>query len=74
MVKIIIIFILCLFLFSCTKQYKYKIVGTIKVNDTLHEAIWYTDVIMFKGDTVYYTNSDNSIVEISSPYEIYINN
>jgi hypothetical protein len=74
MVKIIIIFILCLFLYSCVKQYRYKIVGTIKINDTMHEAIWYTDTIMFKGDTVYYTNSDNSIVEINSPYEIYIIN
>lgn len=41
------------------------------VNDTLRKAIWFTDTISFKNDTAYYVNSDNSVVEIVSPYEIY---
>jgi hypothetical protein len=60
-----------LFLFGCAKQYKYEIIGSVMVNDTLREAVWYTDTISFKSDTAYYVNSDNSVVEIISPYEIY---
>lgn len=41
------------------------------VNDTLREAVWYTDTISFKSDTAYYVNSDNSVVKIISPYKIY---
>jgi hypothetical protein len=41
------------------------------VNDTLRDAVWYTDTISFNGDTAYYINSNNSVVEILSPYEIY---
>jgi hypothetical protein len=41
------------------------------VNDTLRDAIWYTDTISFKGDTAYYINSNKSIVNIVSPYIIY---
>ena len=72
MAKIIGICVTILFLFGCGKQYEYKIIGSVIVNDTLRrEAVWYTDTITFKGDTAYYVNSDNSVVEIISPYEIY---
>lgn len=73
MVKVISIFIISLLFVTCIKEYKYKIVGTVKINNTLREAIWYTDVIMFKGDTVYYINSDQSIVKIGGSYQIYKN-
>ena len=65
------IYVIILFLFSCVKQYKYKVVGSVMVNDTLRDAVWYTDTISFNGDTAYYINSNNSVVEILSPYEIY---
>ena len=73
MVKVISIFIISLLFVTCIKEYKYKIVGTVKINNTLRESIWYTDVIMFKGDTVYYINSDQSIVKIGGSYQIYKN-
>lgn len=73
MVKVISIFIISLLFVTCIKEYKYKIVGTVKINNTLREAIWYTDVIMFKEDTVYYINSDQSIVKIGGSYQIYKN-
>ena len=71
MVKIIRICVISLFLIGCTKQYKYKIVGSVMLNDTLKDAVWYTDTISFKGDTAYYINSNKSIVNIVSPYIIY---
>jgi hypothetical protein len=69
-VKIISI-CLVLFLLGCTKQYRYKIVGSVAVNDTLRNAIWYTDTISFKGDTAYYINSNGSVVNILYPYKIF---
>jgi hypothetical protein len=71
MVKIIRICIISLFLLGCTKQYKYKIVGNVMVNDTLRQAIWYTDTISFKSDTAYYVNSNRSVINIIYPYKIY---
>ena len=71
MAKIIGISVIILFLFGCGKQYEYQIIGSVMVNDTLRKAIWFTDTISFKNDTAYYVNSDNSVVEIVSPYEIY---
>lgn len=70
----IIIFIISLFLLDCSNQYKYKIIGSVIVNDTLRDAIWFTDTISFKGDTAYYFNSDNSKVTIEYPYKIFENN
>lgn len=71
MVKIIKICVVTLFLLGCVKQHKYKIVGSVLLNDTLKDAVWYTDTIRFKGDTAYYINSNKSIVNIVSPYVIY---
>jgi hypothetical protein len=41
-------------------------------------AIYYTDTFGFKDDTVYYINSDGTVVNIPKPYhinknELYIN-
>jgi len=41
------------------------------VNDTLRQAIWYTDTISFKSDTAYYVNSNRSVINIIYPYKIY---
>jgi hypothetical protein len=41
------------------------------VNDTLRDAIWFTDTISFKGDTAYYFNSNGSVVNVIYPYRIY---
>jgi hypothetical protein len=60
-----------MFLIGCIKQYKYKIIGSVIINDTLKKAIWYTDTISFKLDTVYYVNSDGSEVNINNPHKIY---
>jgi hypothetical protein len=67
----IIIFIISMFLIGCIKQYKYKIIGSVIINDTLKKAIWYTDTISFKLDTAYYVNSDGSEVNINNPHKIY---
>jgi hypothetical protein len=67
----IIIFVISLFLFGCVKQYKYKVIGNVMVNDTLRQAIWYTDTISFKSDTAYYVNSNGSVVNVIYPYRIY---
>lgn len=66
----VIILVIGLFLLGCGKQYKYKIVGSVMVNDTLRDAIWYTDTISIKNDTAYYFNSDDSKVTIVQPYKI----
>lgn len=69
--------IICLlFLTSCGfKEYKYKIekkVYTPVSNvDSKHNAIWYTDSIRFKNDTIFYNNSYGSVVQINPPYTIY---
>ena len=67
------IFVISLFLLGCSNQYKYKIIGSVMVNDTLRDAIWFTDTISFKGDTAYYFNSDNRKVTIVYPYKIFEN-
>jgi len=61
---------------SCQfKEYKYKIKGKIYIPTSganpLHDAVWFTDSIRFKNDTIFYTNSDGSIVKINPPYTIY---
>jgi hypothetical protein len=60
-----------MFLIGCGKQYKYKIIGNVLINNTLQKAIWYTDTISFKLDTAYYVNSDGSVVNINYPCKIY---
>lgn len=72
--KFSLIALISLLLFSCErKNYRYEIHGNIylKTNEgkyVKHPAIWITDTISFDGDTIYYENSDGSIVRIMPPY------
>lgn len=72
--KFSLIAIISLLLFSCErKNYKYEIHGNIYIKTdegqyVKHPAIWITDTISFDGDTIYYENSDGSIVRIMPPY------
>ena len=53
-------------LFSCRKDFKYKI-----HNPNIHKpngAIFYTDTIEFDGDSIGYHNSDGSYVLISNTF------
>ena len=60
---------------SCIPDnYKYRIVGKVKTKDGLKNAVWHSDTLAFDYDTVYYKNSDGSVVRISPPYEIEILN
>lgn len=75
MKKVIYLSILIL-LASCeTNDYKYKIKGKVYIptsgTNPLHDAVWFTDSIRFKNDTIFYTNSDGSVVQINPPYTIY---
>jgi hypothetical protein len=72
MKKIISIFALSILLIGCKKDYKYEIRGKVYIptsgTNPMHDAIWYTDTISFDGDTIYYENSDGSVVRIAPPY------
>jgi len=46
--------------------------GKVKTEQGLRDAVWYSDTLGFDYDTVYYKNSDGSVVRISPPYEIQI--
>jgi hypothetical protein len=48
--------------------------GKVKTEKGLRDAVWYSDTLAFDYDTVYYKNSDGSVVRISPPYEIEILN
>ena len=70
-----IIIFLSITLFSCVNDnFKYRVVGKVKTTDGLKDAVWYTDTLGFDYDTIYYENSDGSVVRISPPYEIEILN
>jgi hypothetical protein len=67
--------LITLLLTSCVgKKYKYEIRGKIYIPSNgitnMHDAIWYTDTIEFRGDTIYYFNSDGSQVRITPPYNL----
>ncbi len=55
---------------SCRPDYKYEIKGKVMYNDTLRNAIWYTDTISFDGDTIYYFNSNGEQTRIYPPFII----
>jgi hypothetical protein len=57
----------------------YKIEGQVYTKNGFKPAIYYTDTFSFKSDTVYYVNSDGTVVNIPKPYhinknELYITN
>lgn len=63
--------ILLLCFFGCNNgNYRYQISGWVDTEDGLKLAIWNTDTINFDGDTVYYVNSDKSVVKIYPPFII----
>lgn len=65
------IFLLFIGLTSCNNgNYKYQISGWVDTKEGLKLAIWNTDTINFDGDTVYYVNSDKSVVRIYPPFII----
>lgn len=69
--------LLLLLLSSCNiKEHKYEIKGKIYVPTSrvkkMYNAIWFTDIINFDGDTLYYFNSDGSEVRINPPFTIKI--
>lgn len=71
--KVLVISIVTLFLGSCCHTPKIRIHGNVKIGNKTHSAVWYTDTISIKNDTVSYTNSDGSIVKIAPPYVIELN-
>ena len=71
----IVIFLSINLLCSCINDnFKYRILGKVKTEKGLRDAVWYSDTLAFDYDIVYYKNSDGSVVRISPPYEIEILN
>jgi hypothetical protein len=67
---IIICFVLFAFSECARDDYKYRIIGKVNTENGLKDAVWYTDTFSFDYDTIYYVNSDSSVVRIQQPYEI----
>ena len=62
---------LLLILIGCNKhEYKYEIRGKVKTENVKKDAVWYTDTIGLDADTVFYVNSNNSVVKIYPPFII----
>jgi hypothetical protein len=62
---------LLLILIGCNKhEYKYEIRGKVKNEKGKKNAVWYSDTISFDTDTVFYVNSDKSVVRIYPPFII----
>jgi hypothetical protein len=69
--KIIYSIVLMLTLLSCNqKNYKYEIRGNVMTKNGHSPAVFYTDSISYDGDTLFYTNSDNTEVRIYPPYNL----
>ena len=70
-ILIAFIFSSILFILSCAKDdYTYRVIGKVNTEDGWKDAVWYSDTLCFDYDTIYYTNSDGSVVRIQPPYEI----
>jgi hypothetical protein len=62
---------LLLIIIGCNKiEYKYEIRGKVNTENGWKDAVWYTDTFSFDYDTIYYMNSDSSVVRIQPPYEL----
>jgi hypothetical protein len=69
--KIVFSILLVLTLMSCNqKNYKYEIRGSVMTKNGQSPAVFYTDSISYDGDTLFYTNSDNTEVRIYPPYHL----
>jgi len=71
------ILLLSLLLSSCEpKKHKFEIKGKVYLStlgvNKMYDATWFTDIINFDGDTLYYFNSDGSEVRINPPFTIKI--
>ena len=64
MKRLLLISSIALFISCNSKEYKYKIYNASYL-DYNKPAIFLTDTILWKSDTAYYTNSDNTEVIIS---------
>lgn len=62
--KLLTLFSLLLLLSCNSKEYKYRIYNPKYLNYN-NSAYFFTDTIQWKSDTVFYTNSDKTIVIIS---------
>ena len=70
--KIISIIFIVVLLASCNQlDYKYHVVGKVITKTGLKDAEWYTDTLSINNDTLFYKNSDSSIVKIYPPYTVY---
>jgi hypothetical protein len=67
--KYLKILVFSVFLLSCGKQFKYKIVGKLKDGRT--NAIWFVTKIKISNDTAYYENDEKKMIKINPPFKIY---
>lgn len=51
-----------------SQDYNYRIFGKVVTKDGVKDAEWYVDTIQYDADTLFYTNSDSSVVKIYPPY------
>ena len=74
--NVFLLFMFLLFiLIGCNKhEYKYEIRGKVNTENGKKDAVWYSDTISFDADTVFYVNSDKSVVRIYPPFIIKQNN
>jgi hypothetical protein len=60
-----------LVLVSCTtKEYKYRVVGSVVKNNKKYNAVWFTNDLKFDNESAYYYNSDKTKVRIYPPFTI----
>lgn len=52
------------------RVYRYQISGQVSTANGPHPAIWYTDTLSSRGDTLSYTNTNGTVVTITPPYTI----
>jgi hypothetical protein len=57
-----------LFLTACGNDYKYHVYGSVNTSKGVKPAEWYADTLYYDADTIFYTNTDSSIVKIYPPY------
>jgi len=65
-----ILIISLIFLFSCKPDYNYRVKGKVKTDKGLENAIVFTNELHYDGDTIYYFNSDSSMMRIYPPFVI----
>ncbi len=62
-----VVFLCC----SCiSDEYKFRVYGQVNTNEGLKDAVWYCDTFYYVNESIYYINSDSSIVWINKPFVI----